>query len=76
MLGPPSGRPLALKPNNNRSCYDQILCLTQSIIDGHQSTKPKKAVLALLDYSKAFDRIWRDDLLIKAIGKGLPTGYA
>ncbi len=34
----------------NRSCEDQILRLTQSISDGYQATKPKKTVLALLDF--------------------------
>ncbi len=48
----------------------------QSISDGYQATKPKKAVVALLDYSKAFDRVWRKDLLIRAIDKGLPITYA
>ncbi len=60
----------------NRSCEDQILRLTQSISDENQATKPRKTVLALLDYSKAFDRVWREDLLIRAIDKGLPISYA
>ncbi len=29
-----------------------------------------------LDYSKAFDRVWREALLIRAIDKGLPIAYA
>ncbi len=41
----------------NRSCEDQVLRLTQSISDGYQVTTPKKTVLALFDYSKAFDRV-------------------
>ncbi len=60
----------------NRSCEDQILRLAQSISDGYQATKPKKTVLALLDYSKAFGRFWREDLLIRAIDKGLPITNA
>ncbi len=60
----------------NRSCEDQILRLTQSISDGYQAIKPKKIALALLDYSKVFDRVWREDLLIRAIDKGLPISYA
>ncbi len=60
----------------NRSCEDQILRLTLSISDGYQATKPKKTVLALLDYSKAFDRVWREDLLIREIDKGHPISYA
>ncbi len=50
--------------------------LTQSISDGHQASKPKKTVLALLDYSKAFGRVWREGLLIRVIDKGLPIAYA
>ncbi len=34
--------------------------LRQSISDGYQATKPKKTVLALLDHSKAFDRVWKE----------------
>ncbi len=60
----------------NRSCEDPILRLTQSIRDGYQATKPKKTVQALLDNSKAFGRIWREDLLIRAIDKSLPIAYA
>ncbi len=47
----------------------------QSISDKHQATKPKKAVLANLDYSKAFVCVWRKYLLIRAIDKGLPIAY-
>ncbi len=59
----------------NRSCEDKILRLTKSISDGYQATKPKKTVLVLLDYSKAFDRVWREDLLFRAIDKGLQISY-
>ncbi len=44
--------------------------------DRYQATKPKKIALALLHYSKAFDRGWREDLLIRAIDKGLLIAYA
>ncbi len=37
---------------------------------------PRKTVLAILDYSKAFDCVWREDLLIRAIDKDLPITYA
>ncbi len=49
---------------------------TQSISDGYKATKPKNTVLTLLDYSKAFDRVWREDRLIRAIDKGHPITYA
>ncbi len=60
----------------NRPCKGQILRLSQSTSDGYQATKPKKAALAFLDYSKAFARVWREDMLFRAIGKGLPISYA
>ncbi len=50
--------------------------LLQSISDGYQATKPKKTVLVLLDYSKAFDRVWREGLLIRTIDKGPSIAYA
>ncbi len=53
----------------NRSCEDQILRLTHSISDRYKATMPRKTVPAILDCSKAFDRVWREDLLIRAIGK-------
>ncbi len=43
----------------SRSCEDQILRVTQTISDGYQATKPKRTVLTLLDFSKAFDRVWK-----------------
>ncbi len=35
-----------------------------------------KTVLTILDYSKAFDRVWREDLLIRAVNEGLPITCA
>ncbi len=39
-----------------RSCEDQILR------DGFQAAKPQHSLMALLDFSKAFDRVWREEL--------------
>ncbi len=60
----------------SRSCEDQILRVTQTIIDGNQAAKPKRTVLTLLDFSKAFDRVWKEDLLLRAMDKGLPLTFA
>ena len=47
-----------------RSSMDQVLRLTQGVDDGFQRSKPAdRTVLALLDFSKAYDRVWRADLL-------------
>ena len=55
-----------------RSCMDQILRITQAIEDGFQSKKLERSVLVLLDYSKAFDQVWRERLLLTMIDKGVP----
>ena len=38
------------------NCADQIVRITQAIEDGFQKPEMNRAVLVLLDYSKAFDR--------------------
>ena len=45
-----------------RSCEDQVLWLSQSISDGFQSKQASRTVLALLDFSKAYDTVWRERL--------------
>ncbi len=57
-------------------CEDQILRVMQTISDGYQATKPKRTVPALLDFSNAFDRAWKGDLLLRAVDKGLPLTFA
>ena len=47
-----------------RSCEDQILKMTQLIEDGFQQKKCERSVMALLDFSKAFDQVWRQKLLL------------
>jgi len=46
----------------HHSCEDQILGVTQSISDGFQTKPGKRSVLVLLDYSKAYDKVWREEL--------------
>ena len=53
----------------NRSCEDQVLNLTQKVSDGFQ--KKQMTVMALLDYSKAYDRVWREDLLLTMLDKAI-----
>ncbi len=55
---------------------DQVLRVTQTISEGYQASKPGRTVLALLDFSKVFDRIWKEDLLLRAVDKGLPLTLA
>ena len=53
-----------------RSCEDQVVKLIQDISDGFQAKK--RTVMALLDYSKAYDRTWRERLLSKLHDNGTP----
>ncbi|MEL7522725.1 MAG: reverse transcriptase family protein, partial [Cyanobacteria bacterium J06553_1] len=55
-----------------RCSEDQVLKLSQSVFDGFQCKKPKRTVLALLDFSKAYDTIWKADLLDSMLKKGVP----
>jgi ribonuclease HI len=55
-----------------RSCEDQVIRLTQDISDGFQATPSKRTVLALLDYSKAYDKVWREDLIGHLLELGVP----
>ena len=58
-----------------RSCEDQILRITQNISDGFQKKPMGRTVLLMLDYSKAYDKVWVEDLLIEMIKKGVPLMF-
>ena len=57
---------------SKRSCEDQLLILSQSISDGFQTRPSSRTVLSLLDFSKAFDTVWRDRLFEILLEKGVP----
>ena len=48
-----------------RSFEDLVTKFFQSISDDFQHKKPQRTVMGLLDYSKAYDRTWRERLLLK-----------
>ena len=52
-----------------RGVNDQLVRLTQSIWDAYQ--KREKVSLLLYDFERAFDRVWRDGLLLKLIEAGV-----
>ena len=58
-----------------RGCEDQILRLVQAIDDGFQHKPGKQSVLVLLDFSKAYDTVWRERLLLTMLEKGVPSIY-
>ena len=55
-----------------RSCEDQVLRLSQSISDAFQDSTASRTVLALLDFSMAYDTVWRERLLDILFDKGVP----
>ena len=59
------------------STLDQLVRVTQSIFDALEvprtkHTRPQRAVLALLDFTAAYDRVWRDALWAKMGRLGVP----
>jgi hypothetical protein len=59
-----------------RSTEDQVTRLFQAISDGFHAKKPaNRTVLTLLDFSKAYDKVWRADLLATMLRKGVPVCY-
>ena len=58
-----------------RCCEDQVLRLSQSVSDGFQRVPSQRTLLAMLDYSKAFDTVWREALLEKLMEAGIPRRY-
>jgi hypothetical protein len=70
-----------LNPNQSgfcpqRSTEDQVIRWSQAISDGFQAKKPaNQTVLALIDFLKAYNKVWRADLLATILRKGVPVRY-
>ena len=58
--------------HKGRSCEDQITQTAQAIEDGLQQRPMKCSVLTLLDFSKAYDTVWREKLLLPMLNTGIP----
>ena len=58
-----------------RSCEDQIIRLTQAIEDGLQKDPMERSIIVLLDFSKAYDMVWRERLLSIMTEKGVTLQY-
>lgn len=58
-----------------RTSEDQVLRITQDIADGFNAKPGKRTVLTLIDFSRAFDKVWIDGLITKLIDQGLPLCY-
>jgi len=55
-----------------RGCDDQIVRIIQAIEDGFQHSPFKRSCLVLLDFSKAYDMVWKEKLLTTMIDSGIP----
>ena len=61
----------------HRCIEDQIIRIQQKVLDGFNSARSrnarsKRTLMVLFDFSKAFNKVWKDGLLWKLIQKGLP----
>jgi hypothetical protein len=59
----------------HRSCEDQVIKLVHHVSDRFQTKingKPQRTVMALFDYSKAYDRTWKERLLLNHCDLGVP----
>ena len=54
------------------STTDQVGRFTQRIFDAFEERPPNRAVLVLLDFARAYDRVWRAALLAKMARLGIP----
>ena len=60
-----------------RSTLDQILFISQSILDEFNKPRPGSwTILSTIDFSKAFDFVWHPALFNKLILAGLPPCFA
>ena len=54
-----------------RSCEDHITRIVKAIEDGFQQRPMQRSVLTLLDFSKAYDTVWREKLLLHMLNAGI-----
>ncbi|XP_043204749.1 uncharacterized protein LOC122371992 [Amphibalanus amphitrite] len=54
------------------STMDQIGRITQQTFDAFEQKPPHRAVLVLLDFARAYDRVWRAALFCKMARLGIP----
>ena len=64
-----------LRYNLKRQRWSQGPRQKQLVSDGFQSTNKERTVLMLVDYSKAYDTVWRNGLLQKMLDIGIPLRF-
>ena len=65
--------PLQAGFRKGRGCDDQIAKIIQAIEKGFQAKRMERSVLVLLDFSKAYDTVWRERLLLSMLDKRCPN---
>ena len=60
---------------SRRCTEDQLITLTQTISDGLHKRPMERTLLTLLDYSKAYDKVWKEGLLYKMAKLNLPRKF-
>ena len=58
-----------------RSCKDHITQIVQAIEDGFQHRPMQRSALTLLDFSEAYDTVWREKLLLHMLNTGIPPTF-
>ena len=58
-----------------RSCEDQIIRIVQAIEYWFLQCPMQRSVLTLLDFSKAYDTVWREKLLLHMLNTGIPPTF-
>ena len=58
-----------------RSYEDQILKVVQAIKNGFARKEMERSLLVLLDFSSAYDTVWREKLLITLYEQGIPPTF-
>ena len=61
--------------HKEQSCEDQITQIVQAIEDGFQQRPMKRSVLALLDFSKAYNTVWRKKLLLHMLNTDILSPF-
>ena len=54
------------------SCEDQIAQIVQAIDDGFQQCPMKHSILTFFDFSKAYNTVWKEKLLLPMLNTGIP----
>ena len=56
-------------------CEDQIIWIVQATEYDFQQRPMQHSILTLLDFSKAYDMVWREILLLHTLDTGIPSTF-